>query len=124
MARGSPKKVCILEQVPHDWLFPRVAAVVHHGGAGTTAEGLRAGRPTVICPYFGDQPFWGQRVHELGVGPAPIPQKRLTVERLAAAIHEAITNSDMRQRAEALGEKIRKQDGAKSAVTFIEKMFH
>ena len=57
-----------LKAVPHDWLFPQVAAVVHHGGAGTTAAGLRAGRPTVICPFFGDQPFWGRRVHELGVG--------------------------------------------------------
>jgi sterol 3beta-glucosyltransferase len=125
LARADvPKQVCVLEQVPHDWLFPLVAAVVHHGGAGTTAEGLRAGRPTVICPYFGDQPFWGQRVHELGVGPAPIPQKRLTAERLAAAIHEAITNVGMRQRAEALGEKIRSEDGAKSAVAFIETMLH
>lgn len=76
----------------------------------------------MICPYFGDQPFWGQRVHELGVGPAPIPQTRLTAERLAAAIHEAVTNSGMRQRAEALGEKIRSEDGAKSAVAFIERM--
>jgi len=63
-------------------------------------------------------------VHELGVGPAPIPQKRLTAERLAAAIHETVTNADMRKRAEALGEKIRSEDGAGTAVAFIERMLH
>jgi sterol 3beta-glucosyltransferase len=78
-----PDDVCVIEAAPHEWLFPRMAAVVHHGGAGTTAEGLRAGRPTVICPTtMNDQLFWDRRVSELGVGPEPIPQKKLTAETL------------------------------------------
>ena len=81
-----PDTVLMLDSAPHEWLFPRMAAVVHHGGAGTTAAGLRAGRPAVVCPFGMDQVFWAWRVHELGVGSEPIPQARLTVARLAAAI--------------------------------------
>jgi sterol 3beta-glucosyltransferase len=97
-----PETIFPLGDVPHDWLFPQVAAVVHHGGAGTTAAGLRAGRPTVICPFFGDQPFWGWRVRELGVGSEPIPQKKLTADRLSAALREVTTNPAIRRSAEAL----------------------
>ncbi|MBZ0297475.1 MAG: glycosyltransferase, partial [Anaerolineae bacterium] len=71
-----PETIFKLDQAPHDWLFPRMSAVVHHGGAGTTAAGLRAGRPTIICTFIADQPFWGQRVHALGAGSKPIPQKQ------------------------------------------------
>jgi sterol 3beta-glucosyltransferase len=112
--------VFVAEAIPHDWLFPLMAAVVHHGGAGTTAEGLRAGVPSVIIPYMGDQPFWGRRVQELRVGPKPLPRKRLTAERLAVAISEAVSNREMRQRAEALGESIRREDGVADAVGTIE----
>ena len=70
-AAELPETVFHAEGVPYDWLFPRVAAVVHHGGTGTTGLGLRAGKATVVCPYFNDQPFWGKVVHDLGVGPAP-----------------------------------------------------
>jgi UDP:flavonoid glycosyltransferase YjiC (YdhE family) len=108
-----------LEQAPHEWLFPRMAAVVHHGGAGTTAAGLRAGVPGIICPFFGDQPFWGARVHALGVGPRPIAQKRLTVDALAAAIREAVGNEDMQARARALGRAIAAEDGVGHAVKLI-----
>ena len=117
----APASVHLLDQVPHDWLFPRVAAVVHHGGAGTTAAGLRAGRPTVVCPFFGDQPFWGRRVYERGAGPAPIPQKKRTVERLAAALVEATGRADIRRKAAALGAKIRREPGVDRAVAFIER---
>lgn len=112
--------VCVVESVPHDWLFPRMAAVVHHGGAGTTAEGLRAGKPTVVCPSFGDQPFWGRRVYELGAGPRPVPQKRLTVERLSAAIHTVTTDDAVLSRATELGEKIRTEAGVARAVEIID----
>lgn len=115
-----PASVYALEQAPHDWLFPRVKAVVHHGGAGTTAAGLRAGKPTIICPFFGDQPFWGQRVADLGVGAQPIPQKRLTVPALAAAIRTVTTSPEMQRQAAALGEKIRAEDGIGRAVERIE----
>ena len=114
-----PDTVFMLDSIPFSWLFPRVAAVVHHGGAGTTAAGLRAGVPSVIIPFFGDQPFWGQRVAELGVGPAPIPRRRLTVERLAQAIQEAVTDQTMRQRAASLGSKIQAEDGIARAVAVV-----
>ncbi len=119
-AHGLPDSVHALDQAPHGWLFPRCAAVVHHGGAGTTAAGLRAGRPTVVCPFFADQPFWGRRVEALGVGPAPIPQKRLTPDRLAEAVHTAVTDGVMRGRARRLGEKLRAEDGVEVAVRVIE----
>jgi UDP:flavonoid glycosyltransferase YjiC (YdhE family) len=108
--------------MPHSWLFPRLAAVVHHGGAGTTAAGLRAGVPSIIVPFMGDQPFWGERVRALGVGTAPLPRKQLTAERLAQAITTAVTDSEMRQRAAALGECIRDEDGIGEAVGYIERV--
>jgi sterol 3beta-glucosyltransferase len=104
---------------PHDWLFPRVSAVVHHGGAGTTAAGLRAGRPTVVCPFVGDQPFWGGIVEQLGVGPKPIRQLQLTADRLAEGICIAIQNTSMQHRAEELGSKIRSEDGVARAVEMV-----
>ena len=97
-----------------------MAAVVHHGGAGTTAAGLAAGAPTVICPFFGDQPFWGRRVAALGVGTAPIPQQKLTVERLAAAISAVTGDLALRERAQQLGATIRGEVGIAQAVTLIE----
>ncbi|MBK8784733.1 MAG: glycosyltransferase family 1 protein, partial [Anaerolineales bacterium] len=106
-----PDSILIIDSTPHDWLFPRVAAVVHHGGAGTTAAGLRAGVPTTVIPFFGDQPFWGRRIADLGVGPTPIPRSKLTVDKLAQAIQETVTNTAMRQRATDLGVKIQAEDG-------------
>ena len=120
-ANDLPETIFKLEQAPHDWLFERVTAVVHHGGAGTTAAGLRAGKPTVICPFFGDQPFWGQRVALLGAGSAPIPQKKLTVENLAVAVQTAVNNAAMRQQAAALGHQIRQEDGVANAIAIIER---
>ena len=112
--------MAVVGSAPHGRLFPRCAAVVHHGGAGTTHAGLRAGRPTVVCPFFGDQPFWGRRIHELGAGPAPIPQTELTPARLAAAAREALAEP-VRQRAQALGRAIRDEDGVRTAVRFVER---
>jgi sterol 3beta-glucosyltransferase len=118
-AANAPEGAFVVDALPHDWLFPQVAAVVHHGGAGTTAAGLRAGAPTVICPFVGDQTFWGLRVSELGVGPAPVPQRGLTAERLADFIRKAVTDRDIRERARALGETIRAEDGIGRAVARI-----
>lgn len=121
-ASELPASVHLLDRVPHDWLFPRVAAVVHHGGAGTTAAGFRAGRPTVICPFFGDQPFWGRRVHERGAGPTPIPQKNLTAERLTQALRVATESPSVKTRAMEVGKKIRRENGVANAVAFIERL--
>lgn len=117
----SDTTLFLLDKAPHDWLFPRVSCVVHHGGAGTTAAGLRAGKPTLIIPHMADQPFWGQRVHELGVGVKPVPRPNLTIERLADGIHQLTTNSDIRNKANILGEKIRHEDGVTRAIEWIEK---
>ena len=117
-----PETVFMVDSIPHSWLFQRVAAVVHHGGAGTTAAGLRAGVPSIVIPFFGDQPFWGQRIAELGVGPDPIPRQQLTAERLAEAIHKAVTDQSMRRRAADLGAKIRAEDGIASAVAIVQEL--
>ncbi len=116
-----PQDVFVLDAAPHGWLFPRMAAVVHHGGAGTTAEGLRAGRPTVIVPFIVDQLFWGKRIAALGVGPAPIQVRQLTARRLADAIKQATGDGAMRQRAAAVGRAIRAEDGLGKAVQIIRQ---
>jgi sterol 3beta-glucosyltransferase len=115
-------EVFVTEAVPHDWLFPRMAAVAHHGGAGTTGAGLRAGVPSIIVPVADDQPFWGRRVKALGAGPTPIPRKRLTAERLAHAISVAVTDESIRKRVAELGEAIRAEDGVGNAVRIFNQM--
>jgi sterol 3beta-glucosyltransferase len=117
----TPESVFVLDSAPHSWLFPRMAAVVHHGGAGTTAEGVRAGAPTVIVPFVFDQPFWGARVKALGLGPDPIPHKSLTADRLANAIRVAVTDSAMKQRASSYGRAIRAENGVANAVEIIRQ---
>lgn len=109
-----------LTQAPHDWLFPRVSAVVHHGGAGTTAAALRAGKPSVICPFMLDQFVWGRRVFALGAGSAPIPQRKLTAQRLATAIREVTTNADVQGAAARLGRSLAAEDGVANAVARID----
>jgi sterol 3beta-glucosyltransferase len=113
-----PKNVFILESAPHAWLFPRMAAVVHHGGAGTTAAGLRAGVPGVIIPSGVDQFAWGRRVYELGAGARPIPRKKLTAEKLSQAIDFALT-APVQQAARELGMKIQAENGAQAAAQVI-----
>lgn len=114
-----PDAAYSLESAPHDWLFPRMLAVVHHGGAGTTAAALRAGVPSIIAPFFGDQMFWGTRVHQLGVAAPLIPRHRLSAERLAEAIRAVAADPGMRDRAGALGQRIRAEDGVARAVEVI-----
>jgi sterol 3beta-glucosyltransferase len=118
-AAAVPENVYVVESVPHDWLFPQVAAVVHHGGAGTAAAGLRAGKPTIICPFMADQPFWGNVIHQRGVGPKPLPLLRLTATKLAAAITTAVADAPMQQRAADLGRQIRSEDGIARAVEIV-----
>jgi sterol 3beta-glucosyltransferase len=108
-----------LDYAPYSWLFPRMAGVVHHGGAGTTGKGLRAGIPNAVVPFTSDQPFWGRRVHELGAGPEPIPAPRISAKRLAEAIGAVTNDGDMRRRAELIGEAIRAEDGVGEAIGII-----
>jgi UDP:flavonoid glycosyltransferase YjiC (YdhE family) len=112
-------QVIVVDRVSHQWLFPRIAAAVHHGGAGTTAAALRAGIPSVIVPYFLDQTLWGHRVSKLKAGPSAIPRQRLTAERLAAAIGEAVNDPGQRDRAQAIGRRIRAQDGTGTALRIL-----
>lgn len=116
-----PDNVFLLDSVPHDWLFPQMAAIVHHGGAGTTAAALTAGVPSVVVPFFGDQPFWGDRVMKLGTSPPPIPKAELTVDCLVAAITTAVTDSVMQQQARAVGAAIRAEDGVKQAIEVVHR---
>jgi sterol 3beta-glucosyltransferase len=121
-ASALPENVHQLSSIPHTWLFPQMAAIVHHGGAGTTAAGTAAGVPSIIIPFMGDQSFWGRRIQTLGVGPQPIPRKMLTATNLANAIREAITNVEMRRSAEQLGQAVRAEDGVGNAVRLIETL--
>jgi UDP:flavonoid glycosyltransferase YjiC (YdhE family) len=107
---GLPEGVFMLGNVPHDWLFKQVSGVVHHGGAGTTAAGINAGKPTFVVPFFGDQPFWGAMVARAGAGPEPIPYSKLTAEKLAEAILH-LHQPETQARAQELGQKISQEKG-------------
>ena len=114
------KNVCAVDYVPHEWLFQQVAAVVHHGGAGTTAAGVLAGKPTLVIPFGGDQPFWAMRVRMLGIGPKPIRRDKLTVAKLSSALHNLVTVKTYRVAARELGERLRMENGKGIAANIIE----
>ena len=110
--------------VPHDWLFKQVSAVVHHGGAGTTAAGLCAGCPTLVIPFGGDQPFWAMRVRMMGLGPTPIRREKLTAQRLARALRNLTTVKSYQVAAAEMGERLRTENGVETAATLIETEIH
>ncbi|ODQ56617.1 UDP-Glycosyltransferase/glycogen phosphorylase [Saitoella complicata NRRL Y-17804] len=111
-----PDSMHQIESAPHDWLFPRVDVAVHHGGSGTTGASLRAGIPTVIKPFFGDQFFFANRVEDLGVG---IGLKKLNVTQFTKALVEATNDEKMIARAKVLGEQIRSENGCQNAIQAI-----
>jgi UDP:flavonoid glycosyltransferase YjiC (YdhE family) len=117
-----PPRVFAIEKAPHDKLFQYVRAVVHHGGAGTTAAGLAAGKPTFIVPQTVDQPYWGRRVYELGCGPKPVRLRRLTGEILAEMLSELDENAAYRAAAEALALRLGPEDGTERAIKVIERV--
>ncbi|RLD04982.1 MAG: hypothetical protein DRI65_09705 [Chloroflexota bacterium] len=108
--------------IPYDWLFKHSAAVIHHGGAGTTGKALKAGIPSIILPFTSDQPFWGRQVYKMGAGPKPIPPKRLEAGKLANAINAAFHDQEMRERIEEIGQGIQKEAGITQAVKIIEEI--
>jgi sterol 3beta-glucosyltransferase len=116
---GPHPNVFVLRAAPHPWLFPRMAAVVHHGGAGTTAAGLAAGKPTLIIPHMFDQPYWGRRVYELGVGVKPVPRHQLTAQKLADGLRQLLADRSLTANAERLGAQIRAEQGVEQAVAAI-----
>lgn len=121
-AEGSHDDLCVVGHVPHDWLFPRAAAVAHHCGAGTTAAGLRAGIPAIPVPVMLDQPFWATRLYELGVAPRPIQAASLDTDRLAAAFTAVTTDPSYRDRARALAELIATEDGNGAVADVVEML--
>ena len=117
-----PANIFPITEVPYSWLFPRMAAVVHHGGSGTTGLSLRSGVPSVIVPFVFDQFYWAARATELGVAPKAVPYRELTAERLGQAIREAVSDPEMRRRASDLGAKLKHEDGLRRAVDLIERL--
>lgn len=115
-----PEGVYLLGNVPHDWLFQYVSAVVHHGGAGTTAIGVALGKPTVVVPFFGDQPFWGAMIYRAGAGPEPVPFKKMTEESLANSIIQAL-KPEISTAAQKMGHDIDGENGALEAAKFFHR---
>lgn len=116
-----PSHIFKASSIPHDWLFPQMQCIVHHGGAGTTAATFRSGIPGIPLPFLADQPFWAYRAYKLGVSPAPIDRRKMTADQLADAISEIINDSDLRARANELGKKISKEDGVSMSVAIIDR---
>jgi sterol 3beta-glucosyltransferase len=117
-----PPNVYLLDGAPHDWLFPRMAAVVHHGGAGTTGAALRAGVPSSVVAHIGDQWFWGRRLHETGVGAAPMRRHQLTEARLTETLNTLSNDSTIRTHVAQMGERIRAEDGISNAVKAFKRI--
>ena len=119
----SNRDCFFIHDSPHHVLFPRMAAVVHHGGAGTTATAARAGVPQIIVPHILDQYYWANRIHQTGLGPEPVWRSRLTRKRLAKAVEECLSNTAMRHRAKEISEQIQDKDSLGTAVKAIESTF-
>lgn len=116
-----PDFLYVTQEVPHDWLFTRVIAAIHHGGSGTTAATLKAGTSSIVVPFFADQPAWGKRLEHLGLAPSPIPFAELTAETLAARIQTIIDTPSMQQKAKDLSQHIQSEDGVAMAIEVIER---
>lgn len=109
-----PKDIFLVGNCPHDWLFKYVSCVVHHGGAGTSAIGIAMGKPTIVVPFFGDQPFWGAMIYRAGAGPKPVTYKNLTQENLAESISEAL-KPDIQISVKEMSAKIAGENGSEDA---------
>jgi sterol 3beta-glucosyltransferase len=115
-------RLYLTNETAHDWLFPQMQAIVHHGGAGTTAASLQAGVPTIVVPSFGEQVFWGSQAARLGVGPRPISRTQLTAKKLAERIEAVLRNSNVKQRASEIGRYLRSENGVDQAVEAVNAL--
>ncbi len=116
-----PDEVFAVDAVPHDWLLPKMAAAIHHGGAGTTGAALRAGIPQIVVPFVGDQFFWAQQIEKRDLGPRGIPHTKLTADALGKAIGVALNDQTMRKRASDIGAQMRAENGIACAADIIER---
>lgn len=116
-----PSNVLVIGDTPHDWLFPRTSAVIHHGGSGTSHSAARAGVPSIVTPFAGDQPFWADRLRRAGVAPMSVDGRRPTADAFARAI-DAASAASMRARAQHLGQRMRAEDGVANAVAVLERI--
>ncbi|MEO1286148.1 MAG: glycosyltransferase [Chloroflexota bacterium] len=121
-AHDLPDDIFLLDGASHDWLFPQMAGVIHHGGAGTTSAGIRAGVPSTIVWHMGDQPYWGRRIYELGIGSEPIARANLSGDKLVKAINSMTTSPQMQGQAQGLGTRIRQEDGIGNAVKIVQQI--
>ncbi|GKY93604.1 hypothetical protein MPSEU_000327800 [Mayamaea pseudoterrestris] len=120
----AKKHLLFVKQAPHEWLFPRVSVIVHHGGAGTTTAALRAGVPSVITPVFADQWDFSYFLRKTGVGIGFDKQfQKITSNELGDAIRKAASDQEMKQKAVALGEKLRAENGVAQAVLEVERFW-
>jgi sterol 3beta-glucosyltransferase len=117
--KSSSNEMLYMDAVPHQWLLPRCKMIIHHGGAGTTAAGLRAGIPNIVIPHTADQPFWGSKIYAIGAGPKPLPIRKLSVENLTRAIVESNVDR-IRKRVQAVAQNLSREDGVKNAAALIE----
>jgi sterol 3beta-glucosyltransferase len=114
-----PDNLALIEQADHAWLFPQCAAVTHHGGSGTTHAAVMAGVPSVVCPFFADQPFWGRQIHSLGLG-SVLPFRKISPDRLKRALLDAL-DEKTQAKASAMGALMRQEKGAARAVQVLER---
>jgi sterol 3beta-glucosyltransferase len=123
LKKQSSDHIFYLDAIPHQWLLPHCKMIIHHGGAGTTSAGLRAGIPNIVIPFTADQPFWGKRVYAIGAGPKPIFVKKLSAANLTKAILDA-NDPLLRKRAHEIGQKLKHEQGVEMTIQFIEKYFN
>ena len=121
---SPPENICFVGYIPHNFLFRRGCCVIHHGGAGTTAAACRAGVPSITVPHLADQPYWGCTLRKIGVAPKPLHRQDMTPKRLAKRINQVISSQSMSEKAKALMEKVKTEDGLTTAVRLIEDVCH
>lgn len=119
---SSGRRVYFAKSIPHDWLFPRMKAVIHHGGAGTTSAGLRWGCPSWILPFAGDQPFWGAQVYRIGCGPKPLPRENVSVRKLTQGLIDLTTRSEYKKNAASIAARLSKESGTETAADLAERL--